>query len=379
MSGGNRIFIECAKRWLDKGIAINVFTSDVGEKLCRDNGLNKADYVTWVSSKFRRLGAVILYLIGTVKGCFIALKKTSRENKTVIYSSSDFWPDSLPAFMMKRKLKNSKWVAGFYLFAPNPFKSSSDVEYRGGRMPFSFKTLSYYISQRIVYWLINRYVDFILVANELDRGIFIKDGISPAKVKPVYGGVDIKVVSKILPQKLKYDGCFVGRLHPQKGPLELIKIWDLVCKTRPKAKLALIGDGPLKVNVRNEIRKRSLEQNVDMLGTLDGEEKYKILKSSKVFLHTPILDTGGMAAAEGMACGLPVVGFDLPGYQFCYPRGMLKAPVGDIEAFANLVLNLLRDEDLYNQVKKEALIFAQEWDWDKKAQDILSRIENLFD
>lgn len=53
MSGGNRIFIECAKRWLDEGIAIDVLTSDVGEKLCRDNGLNKAKYVTW--SSYRNL------------------------------------------------------------------------------------------------------------------------------------------------------------------------------------------------------------------------------------------------------------------------------------------------------------------------------------
>ena len=92
----------------------------------------------------------------------------------------------------------------------------------------------------------------------------------------------------------------------------------------------------------------------------------------------PILDIGGMAAAEGMACGLPVVGFDLPGYEFCYPRGMLKVPIGDIEAFARVVLDLLQDEDLYHQARSEALEFAQEWDWDRKAQDILDSIKDLF-
>jgi len=77
-----------------------------------------------------------------------------------------------------------------------------------------------------------------------------------------------------------------------------------------------------------------------------------------------------------MACGLPAVGFDLPGYEFCYPRGMLKAPIGDLEAFAGLVLNLLHDEDLYHQTRKDALEFVQGWDWDKRAEQILEVLKS---
>ena len=242
-------------------------------------------------------------------------------------------------------------------------------------MPFSLRNLVYYLSQRVSYYLIKQQADFILVANELDKRIFVKDGIPNTKVMPVYGGVNITAISQIPPQKLKYDGCFVGRLHPQKGPLELIRIWHLICKVIPEAKLALIGEGPLRNEVRNEINKMNLVQNVEMLGWVDGDEKYKILKSGKVFLHTPILDTGGMAAAEGMACGLPVIGFDLPGYKFCYPKGMLKAQIGDLKAFAGLVLTLLQDKKSHYQVKKTAIEFSKEWDWDKRSQDILDRIK----
>ena len=69
----------------------------------------------------------------------------------------------------------------------------------------------------------------------------MKDGVSPNKVKAIYGGVSLKEINKVPSQEKKYDGCFVGRLHPQKGPLELVKIWSLVCKVRENAKLALIG------------------------------------------------------------------------------------------------------------------------------------------
>jgi len=379
-SGGDRIFIECARGWVREGHKMRILVWKEGYEVCKKNKLEDVDYKVF-KSEYKPFGFPFMYLARTIEGCVQALRIRPKENseKTVIYSSSDFWPDSLPAFIMKKRVKNSKWVAGFYFFAPSPFKSSSDIEYRGGRAPFRLKNLAYHFSQRIVYRLIGRNADFILVANELDKSIFVKDGVSPAKVIPVYGGVDIKAISQIPPPQVsKYDGCFVGRLHPQKGPLELVRIWGLVCKARPSAKLALIGNGPSENEVKDEIRRRNLDHNIDMLGYVGSNEMYDVLKSSKVFLHTPVLDTGGMAAAEGMACGLPVVGFDLPGYHFCYPRGMLKAPIGDIEAFAALVLNLLQDEDLYYKARNEALEFAQQWDWDRKVRDILNSIESLF-
>jgi len=375
LSGGDRIFIECARRWAERGNIVNIFTTEDGLKVCQRQNLVNANYFLLPSVRFRGLGIFYLYIMRTIKACF-KFSRISFED-SVVYSSSDFWPDSIPAFVLKRKSKNSEWVACFYLFAPSPFKSSSDIRYRGGCAPFSLRNLAYYFSQRIAYWLIRRYADRIVVTNQLDKDIFIKSGISPTVVIPVYGGADIKSISQMASsQDFIYDGCFVGRLHPQKGPLELIRIWDLVCKVSPGVKLALIGNGPLENGVKNEIKTRGLEGNIDVLGYVDGDDKYKILKSSRVFLHTPILDTGGMAAAEGMACGLPAVGFDLPGYEFCYPRGMLKAPIGDLEAFAGLVLNLLHDEDLYHQTRKDALEFVQGWDWDKRAEQILEVLKS---
>jgi len=378
LSGGDRIAVECIKYWKKKGINVTVMTSKSGHLIY---GLKDARYMmipTPTFQKYSVLGIVIFTFVALINGVKKALLFRNLDANTVVYSASDFWPDSIPAWVLKMRFRKVKWVAAFYFFAPAPFKISQDEEYRGGRMSFSLKNLAYYISQRVSYWLIRRYADFVIVSNELDKKIFVKDGVSPTKVKPIYGGVDIKGISTIPLQAPRYDGCFVGRLHPQKGPLELIMIWDVVCKARPEARLAVIGSGELEDQVRNEVRKRNLEQNVDILGFVDGKEKYKILKSSKVFLHTAILDTGGMAAAEGMACGLPVVGFDLPGYKFCYPIGMLKAPTGNIKAFAKLVLNLLQDEDLYYQVKNDALEFVQEWDWDKRAGKLLEAIKGLF-
>jgi len=374
MSGGNRIFIECAKRWLDKGIAVDVFTSDVGEKLCKDNGLNRANYVTWASSKFRRLGTIILYLIGTVKGCFIVMKKFRQIDKIIIYSSSDFWPDSIPALILKIRFRRIKWIAGFYLFAPNPFSKKSP--YKGKLL---IKGLLYYLSQIPIYWLIRKYADMVWVTNEVDRWKFIDNKrFTSDKVIAVHGGVDTKTPALIPEPKEKvFDAVFIGRFHPQKGVLELIDVWKYVYEKKKNAKLAIIGVGELEKEVRAKIKKHGLENNIVLFGFKDGVEKLKIFKESKVVVHPAIYDSGGMAPCEAMACGLPGVSFDLPALKTYYPKGMLKTPCFDIEKFAENILSLLEGKELYDKLSKEALELAREWDWDKRVEWLLRAVERL--
>ena len=372
-SGGDRILLELSRNWLREGCDITFVTNEYGEKLCRLHNLNGASFRT-LHPPANHFPFLLLYLFGILRGAIDAFIMKTEGRPMIIYSSSDFLPDSLPALILKKRTTSAKWVAGFYFFAPHPLGVASDVAYRGGRAKLSMRNLIYYLSQKLVYRFVVTNADFVLVANELDRRIFARSGYPSKRVKAIYGGVDLQSIAESHSTGLIYDGCFVGRLHPQKGPLELIRIWSLVCETLPHAKLALIGSGPLEGVVRREIRRRGLEGDIDMLGWIEGKRKYEILKSSKIFLHTPVQDTGGMAAAEGMACGLPVVGFDLPGYKYAYPRGMLRAPIGDAGAFARLVLNLLQDEDLYQRKREEALQYSLQWDWEKKATEIMGDI-----
>jgi glycosyltransferase involved in cell wall biosynthesis len=381
MSGGSRIFIECAKRWLDKGINIDIFTPDVGEEFCKHNGLNRAHYVTWASSRFSRLGRfstlgiIALYIIGLFEGCLIILGESQQANKTVVYSSSDFWADSIPGLVAKLRNRNSKWIAGFYLFAPNPFSGGS--AYKGSR---KLKGLIYCLSQRPTYWLIRKYADMVWVTNELDRWRFI-DGrrLIADKVIAIKGGVDAKtplLVSE--PREKRFDAIFIGRLVPEKGVLELINIWKYVCEKKKDAKLAILGSGPLSSQVQNKIRQYALAGNIKTFGFIDGLEKFRIIKESKIVVHPSIMDSGGMAACEAMICGLPGVSFDLQSLKVYYTKGMLKTPCYDLKIFANNILKLLDDESLYHNLSKEAMDFAKDWDWDKMATETLNKVKKFI-
>jgi hypothetical protein len=99
LSGGDRIFIECAKRWAGKGQNIQVITCQVGHKMCRRYGLDNVQYIIMPSGP-RKLSLYLLYILTMVRGCMVTPRMPQGEN-IVIYSSSDFWPDSIPAWFLK--------------------------------------------------------------------------------------------------------------------------------------------------------------------------------------------------------------------------------------------------------------------------------------
>jgi glycosyltransferase involved in cell wall biosynthesis len=371
LSGSDRIFIELAKHWSKIGHNICVITCEEGYSMCQRYGLKDVDYI--IASARHNLPVYLAYFFRIFKGIAFPLRKVNFE-KAVIYSSSDFWPDSLPAWIFKMRFRSVKWIAGFYLFAPSPFGNGSP--YKGFRR---LRGLFYYLSQLPAYALIRRYADMVWVTSEPDKWRFIDNRLSPSKVIAVQGGVDTKTPALIQePKKKKFDAVFIGRFHPQKGVLELIDIWKYVCDKKKDAKLAMIGVGEFENEVKERIQKYGLEDKVILFGFRDGVEKIKIFKDSKIVVHPAIYDSGGMAACEAMACGLPGVSFDLPALRTYYPKGMLKTPCYDVKRFAEEILKLLDDGELYGKTAKDALSWAQEWDWDKRAEELLRIVQDSF-
>ena len=380
LSGGDRIFIEISRRWEGR---VTLLISEDGYNIAKRSNLENAEYNIFklheynilTSAKFNKSGFFLTYIIRTIHSILKALFLKKLPQDTVLYSASDFLPDSIPAFLLKIKNGNIKWIAAFYLFAPPVFDFFSASSKRKFRL---FKDTAYFLTQKIPYYLILKFADVIFVTSEPDKKRFMDKGRNGEEVIVVKGGVDLPDKTyeiKNIKDK-KYDACFLGRLHPQKGVLELIDIWNIVCREIEGSRLAIIGDGELKDGINRKIAKYNLDKNIFLLGFMDGEDKYKVFKESKIMLHPALYDSGGMSAAEGMAWGLPAVGFDLPHLVEYYPKGMLKARRGDLKDFAMKIVKILKDENLYNSISRDAVeLTACEWSWDKRVKDITEKLK----
>lgn len=376
MSGGDRIWIEFAKR-ARKKVSVTVYLWEEGAAIAKREGLKHVRFVVWPAKSWARFGFFINYFARIFIAVFHAFfMHIDDDPSTVVYSASEFWQDSLPAVILKFRFPKIRWVAAWYQTAPNPFEGFTE----GKRVnKYRFKAFLYWLAQLPVKPIISAFADLVVVNNENERCGFPELDRS-GKVFVILGGVDLTKINRFRSGRSAfrkvYDGVFQGRFHPQKGVVELVDIWGMVVSRKPDAKLAVIGDGPLMRDVELKVRELNLRKNVVLFGyVFDGPKKYKIFAQSRVVLHPAFYDSGGMAVAEAMAFGLPAVGFDLLSYSSYYPRGMAKVPAGDLAAFSKRVLELLGNRLLYRKMSSQAIEFVRnKCSWDVRLGKLIDAL-----
>ena len=100
--------------------------------------------------------------------------------------------------------------------------------------------------------------------------------------------------------------CYVGRLDEQKNLfalLEAIKGLDV--------ELVIVGSGPLGERLQEEVIRSSLP--VRFLGNVVHQRLPEILNSSALFILPSLYEGHPKVLLEAMACGVPVIGTDVPG------------------------------------------------------------------
>lgn len=371
MSGSDQRALSWSKIFASCGHSVTMIIPEAGRE--RYSGFD-----SWITSKnaVKNLGFIaVVYLWRAVKtaGILFGRLKAAKIKEAVIYSSSDLLPDSIPALYSKLRIPSLKWISGLHLIAPNPFKGFIKVSSGGWAFP-EIKNVYYYFSQRLVLFFMRRHANLVMVSNSIDRDFLLKRGFSSKQVLVTYGAVNWEEINNALQRKDEFSACYIGRFHKQKGFFDLVEAWKIVRAHLPEALLAIIGTDANMNEIIGRVRKEGLSSNIKFLGFLSGSGKFEVLKSSKLLVFPSTYESFGMAAAEGMACGLPVVAYALPIYDEIYPGGMLKAKVGDVNELAKLILSLLSDNSLREKISCQARETSRTFSWDKTARQILERL-----
>ncbi len=135
----------------------------------------------------------------------------------------------------------------------------------------------------------------------------------------------------------------VSRLVPGKGHHDLPGVLAAARSGGRDVRLLLVGDGELRPRLEAEFASAGLTDAVVLAG--NRSDVPDVLAASDLFLFPSYSEGFGMVALEAMASGLPVVAYDLPPFhEFLDPgRTALLAPLGDAEALARSVCELLED------------------------------------
>lgn len=97
----------------------------------------------------------------------------------------------------------------------------------------------------------------------------------------------------------------VGRLTKAKNHTFLIDVFNEIKKSRPEARLMLLGKGELETSIRKKVMSYGLEESVDFIGTVPDVWTY--LNKMDVFIFPSLYEGLGIAYVEAQASGLPCV------------------------------------------------------------------------
>lgn len=169
------------------------------------------------------------------------------------------------------------------------------------------------------------------------------------------------------PKRLLSVGSFV----PRKGFDVLIQA--LAPLTALEWQLNIVGDNTRDLATTEYIQKliqlHHLQDRIECTGAVDQETLLDHYANADIFVLASLYEGYGMAFAEALAAGLPIVGTTggaIPDTVPC-TAGILVEP-GNITAFSHAIKQLLTHDALYEQLKQGALVCANELPtWEQSA------------
>jgi len=272
------------------------------------------------------------------------------------------------------------------LFHPNDVKLMASLRmalehttYRG--LLVYFKSLPdrlIFVFKKKLRTVLLRKADLIFAVSRFVKKLLIDVGIDEHRVYSTSSGIDYKsIIAVNAPENKLFDACFLGAIIPRKGVFDLVKAWASVVKAKPEAKLAIIGHGTgyYMEAIRKFILDKKMQNNITITGFVSEEEKYRLLKQSKLFVFPSYLEAFPQTVCEAAACKLPIIAYRLPVYPEFYGENIVYVEPGDIESLALKIIELLEDEDMQKRIGDTLFKIAENYDWDKVAEEQLRIIK----
>jgi glycosyltransferase involved in cell wall biosynthesis len=164
----------------------------------------------------------------------------------------------------------------------------------------------------------------------------------------------------------------VGRLATVKGYDRLLSAFQQVARRFPDWSLTILGEGPERRNLEQQVRALGLMSRISMPGNV--KDPFIWMKEADLFVMSSHYEGLPCVLGEAMACGLPAISFDCDSG----PRDMIRhevdgllVPPNDVPALVNAMERLMSDEGARAGLAKRApeimdryglKIVLQRWD-----------------
>lgn len=271
---------------------------------------------------------------------FVNLIRAIRFYKYIFTNKSDVYISFIPK-LHEFILKNRKLIS-----APIILAERADPETFYNQSATNKKIFEKY------YRLADGYIFQTRYAREFyrNKGINVLNSIIiPNAVNPEFTG-------KQCNGKRKKEIVGVGRFCKQKNFPMLLKAFAIIHKEFPEYMLKIYGTGPLLDGYIELIKRLAISEYVNFPGYIESLDNEII--DSAMFVLSSNYEGISNALIEAMAMGIPCIATDCPagGSAYLIQNGIngILIPVGDVNALAEAMRKIIREEEYARKIGEEA-------------------------
>jgi len=234
--------------------------------------------------------------------------------------------------------------------------------------------------------LIRRYCnhcDLMIVPTAQVSDFLRKLGVV-TEIQPLPTGIDVefirggdrervrKALGLPLDRKLL---LYVGRLAREKNVTFLVDAVMHVLRERPGVDFAMVGEGPLKDDIREQVGASRLASRIHIVGGVSFEEVRDYYAAADIMTFASKTETQGLVVGEAMAAGLPVVAVRATGVSEFIASGEDGFLVDENPgAFVRTLSALLSSDSLRSSISTRARCKAQQFSAEASAR----RLEKFY-
>jgi len=160
---------------------------------------------------------------------------------------------------------------------------------------------------------------------------------------------------------------FVGRLIPLKGAQLIPKI---ASDFNDDVVFAVVGDGPLRAKLLQEIKERKLK-NVISTGRVDSQTLFSAYNACELVIVPSTSEGIPAVVLEAILFGKPLVCSDLPNIRDYFENVCSFAKPGDAKSFAQKVSEVLKKPPQDSQLELAKELVFERFNWERVIQDVL--------
>jgi len=282
------------------------------------------------------LGGQLRLLIDYFKRAFGTLRRLREvQPHDLAYGATDAWFDTLPLILCRARAKV------FHLGMTAPTLKEIIFRTRADVTPTRLASLYYWMSQHFSLRFFRFCKNGFVTYAHPEIGEYARRfGYRESQLAYVPNAVDVTSADRVPAQPKQFDVAWTGRVHPQKGIDDLLATLARMRERIPDFRAVIIGKA--KDALEQPVRDLGLAANVTFSGLVSEEEKFRLLKASRVFAMPSRYESWGIVVGEALAASIPVVAYDLQCYRPVFGDFVRYVKPFDAEAFKGAVEDEVR-------------------------------------